>query len=76
MCPCSGFTVPSQQPVNCIVRVVDHGVTEKPEFDTASQSSNLLLKRERKSRGGRERGLPCVLSMDLWSWPGGTSNKS
>lgn len=63
MCPCSGFTMPSQQPVNCIVRFVDHGVTEKPEFDIVSQSHNLLLKGERKSRGGRGGGRGASL------WP-------
>ena len=31
MCPCSGFTVPLQQPVNCMVSIVDRGVTEKRE---------------------------------------------
>lgn len=55
-----------QQPVNCIVSLIDRGVMENPEFDTASQSDNLLLQGERKSRGHS-------LSMELWSWPGSTS---
>lgn len=38
----------------------------RSQSDIVSQSDNLLLQGERKSRGGS-------LSMDLWSWPGGTS---
>lgn len=54
-----------QQPVNCIVRLVDHGVMEKPEFDIASQiisSREPAAKRGNKVQGRQPQDEPLELA--------------